>query len=97
MDRPRPERPPASPGVLEELERRAGLIELRAELAVELATVSPRVRDAVQLQIVDELDYQTLAARLGTSELAARARASRGLLSLADLIDRPAYLEAAST
>lgn len=97
MDRLRLERAPASPGMLDELERRAGLAELRVELAAALSTLSPRVREAVELRIVDELDYPTLAARLGTSEPAARARVSRGLSRLADLVDRPAHLEAAST
>ena len=97
MDRLKLERAPASPGVLEELERRAGLGELRAELTAALATLSPLVRDAVELRVVGELDYPSLAARLGTSEPAARARVSRGLSSLADLIDRHSHLEAASS
>jgi RNA polymerase sigma factor (sigma-70 family) len=81
------EREPASPELLAEVSRRAGLGELRAELADALAQLSPGMRAAVQLRIVDELPYPDLAHRLGITEQAARARVSRGLSKLADLLD----------
>ncbi|MTD44462.1 sigma-70 family RNA polymerase sigma factor [Conexibacter sp. W3-3-2] len=88
------ERPPASPAVLEELTRRAGLAALREDLGAALATLSPAVRDAVTLRVVEELPYPAVAARLGIAEPAARARVSRGLSALADLLDPPTTKEA---
>src|SRR4051812_22716366 len=81
------EREPASPELLAEVSRRAGLGELRAELADALAQLSPGMRAAVQLRIVDELPYPDLARNLGITEQAARARVSRGLSKLAELLD----------
>jgi RNA polymerase sigma factor (sigma-70 family) len=81
------EREPASPEVLAEIERRAGLGELRADLAAALSELSPPVREAVRLRVVDELPYPDLAQRLGISEPAARARVSRGLQSLAGALE----------
>lgn len=89
LDRLKLERPPADPGLLAEIERRAGLVELRAELAAALAELSPAVRSAVQMRVVEELPYPDVAQRLGITERAARARVSRGLCTLAGLLDRP--------
>lgn len=88
------ERPAASVEVLEELSRRAALETLRDELTAALAELSPSLREAVRLRVVNELDYPTVAERLGTSESAARARVSRGLSALADALDRSTTLEA---
>jgi len=44
-------------------------------------------REALQLRVVDELDYPTVADRLGVSEVAARARVSRALRALAGALD----------
>ncbi len=81
------EREPASPELLAEIAERAGLGELREELADALAQLSPGMRAAVQLRIVDELPYPELARNLGITEQAARARVSRGLSKLAELLD----------
>jgi RNA polymerase sigma-70 factor (ECF subfamily) len=91
------ERPAADPVLLEEIERRAGLQELRRELTVALATLSDPVRRAVQLRVVDELPYTELADRLQISEVAARARVSRGLSTLADALDATNVTEATAT
>ncbi|MDA0183915.1 RNA polymerase sigma factor [Solirubrobacter phytolaccae] len=77
------EPPPPTPEALAEITRRAALVELRDELAVAMATLSPGTRDAVRLRVVDELSYGELAQRLGISEGAARVRVSRGLSALA--------------
>jgi RNA polymerase sigma-70 factor (ECF subfamily) len=82
------ERPPATAEVLAEIERKAELHETRRELGDALAKLSPAVRDAVKLRVVDELDYRAVADRLGISEATARVRVSRGLSSLAALLDR---------
>jgi RNA polymerase sigma-70 factor (ECF subfamily) len=80
------ERPPATPELLEEIESRAGLEDVRRELGEALAQLSDNVRDAVQLRIVDELPYADVARSLQISEQAARARVSRGLAALADFL-----------
>lgn len=87
LDRLRLERAPVPPAVLDELQRRAGLAELRAELAGALEQLSPGVRDAVRLRVVEELTYPELALRLDATEQAVRARVSRGLSALADTLD----------
>ena len=97
IDRLKLERLPADPGLLAEIERRAGLLALRAELAGALAQLSPGVRDAVQMRVVDELSYCDVAQRLGITEQAARARVSRGLSTLAALLDQPTIHGAATT
>jgi RNA polymerase sigma-70 factor (ECF subfamily) len=86
---------PPSPEVIAEVARRAHLLELRTELAVAMATLSPATRVAVRLRVVDELPYRDLAQRLGISETAARVRVSRGLSALAGLLD--AHTGAVST
>ncbi|MDO9354932.1 MAG: RNA polymerase sigma factor [Solirubrobacteraceae bacterium] len=90
------ERPPAPPLVVEQLERKAGLVALRDELRTALADLTPATRDAVQLRVVEELGYREVAERLGISEPTARVRVSRGLASLAELLDRAAAQEAVS-
>lgn len=87
VERLKLEREPASPELLAEIAERAGLSELRAELADALAQLSPGVRDAVRLRVVHELPYPDLARDLGISEQAARTRVSRGLARLAELLD----------
>ncbi len=87
------ERPPATPEVLAEVEREAGLQELRRDLAGALSSLTPALREAVQLRVVDELGYPEVAARLEISEVSARARVSRGLAALADRLDGTALQE----
>lgn len=81
------ERPPASPEVLADLERRAGLADMRAALVAALAELSPGVREAVEQRVVAERSYAEIAKSLGTTEQAVRARVSRGLSALADALD----------
>jgi RNA polymerase sigma-70 factor, ECF subfamily len=69
------------------LEELAELGSLRAALAVALEDLSPEQRDAVRLRVVEELDYPTIARRLGISEDAVRARVSRGLRTLATAME----------
>lgn len=86
------ERPPVSEEVLRAVEERAGLGDVRRQLAEALATLTDETRAAVALRVVDELPYPEIATRLGIAETAARARVSRGLSRLADLLD-PMLLE----
>jgi RNA polymerase sigma factor (sigma-70 family) len=55
---------------------------LRAELESGLAELARKLRAAVVLRVVEQLDYDELAARLGCSSQAARLRVSRGLRAL---------------
>ena len=91
------ERPPVDEALAAEIERRAGMDAMRRELAAALATLSEPVRRAVELRVVDELAYVDLAARLEISEQAARARVSRGLTALADVLDAHAIKEATTS
>jgi RNA polymerase sigma-70 factor (ECF subfamily) len=97
LDRLKLERAPADPGVLAEIERRAGLGVLRSELGTALAQLSPIVREAVELRIVHELPYADIAQRLGATEHTIRVRVSRGLATLGDLLDPLTIREARTT
>jgi RNA polymerase sigma-70 factor (ECF subfamily) len=90
LNRLRFERPPASADVLADIATQSGLDDIRRELAVALARLSPAVREAVQMRVVDELEYPVLASQLGISEGTARVRVSRGLATLAELLDQTA-------
>jgi RNA polymerase sigma factor (sigma-70 family) len=69
------------------IEERAGLDELRAALSGELDRLSDEQRRALELRIVQERPYAEVARDLGISELAARARVSRGLRALGRALD----------
>ena len=71
----------------------AGLADLRALVADELARLPEPTRAAVQLRVVEERAYAEVAELLGTSEVAARARVSRGLLALAAALDQAGLAE----
>ena len=88
------ERPDLDDALIAEIERHADLDVLRRDVAVALATLSASVREAVELRVVQELDYPSVAELLGISEQAARTRVSRGLLTLAEAIDLSAVKEA---
>jgi RNA polymerase sigma factor (sigma-70 family) len=66
-----------------EIERLAEVDGLRAALGAELHRLSEAQRSALQLRVVEELPYDEVARRLGTTEPTARARVSRGLRALA--------------
>lgn len=68
-------------------ERIEDLVDLQASLGrldSALGRLSPKVADAVRLRIGQDLSYADVAAELGITEVAARARVSRGLSQLAD-------------
>ncbi|WP_270038842.1 RNA polymerase sigma factor [Solirubrobacter ginsenosidimutans] len=77
------------------LERTETTAELRDERAGDepgpavqaLATLVVDQRDALHLRVVEQLDYEVVARRLGISEPTARARVSRGLRKLALSLD----------
>lgn len=69
------------------IERAAEIDGIRATLGAELHKLAESQRSALQLRIVDELPYDEVARRLGTSETTARARVSRGLRALAAALE----------
>jgi RNA polymerase sigma factor (sigma-70 family) len=86
--------PELEPPEIEEIERRAGLPVLRAELAAALGAISADQREALRLRIVEERSYEEVARLLGVNEATARARVSRGLRALQGALDGQAMLEA---
>lgn len=81
-----PEREASSDDV-ERIERLADLPALRATVAEALRTVPEGERRAVSLRVIDERTYAEVAAHLGCSEQAARARVSRGLRRLGRVLE----------
>ena len=61
--------------------------ELRGAVAAALAELHDDQREALRLRVVCELEYATVAQRLGVSEATARARVSRGLRRLAGALE----------
>jgi RNA polymerase sigma-70 factor (ECF subfamily) len=61
----------------------------RAALAAALEQISPAERAAVELRVIDELDYEQIGRELDCSEGAARTRVHRGLARLNDLMETP--------
>ena len=88
LGRLRLERPPVTLEVLAQIDEAAALGDLRRELGAALAELSPAVREAVALRVICELDYGVVAERLDITEGTARVRVSRGLASLARILDR---------
>jgi DNA-directed RNA polymerase specialized sigma24 family protein len=60
----------------------------RLALKRQLAALPPGVRDALQLRVVDDLDYDEIAGRLAIQPNAARLRVSRGLRRLAHTVPK---------
>jgi RNA polymerase sigma factor (sigma-70 family) len=74
----------------ESRQRIEDLVDLRAEigqLQKALEALSPKVAEAVRLRVGHELSYAEVADELGISEMAARARVSRGLTQLAEKLE----------
>jgi RNA polymerase sigma-70 factor (ECF subfamily) len=87
------ERPAPARDEIEELERLAGIDRLRALVAEGLAQLNADQRDALRLRIVDELPYPDVARLLSVSEPTARARVSRGLRALREVLDPAVQLD----
>jgi RNA polymerase sigma factor (sigma-70 family) len=66
----------------------AGLADLRKTVADAFSKLPPEQREALRLSVIDEHAYRDVAATLGVSEETARARVSRALRRIADVIDR---------
>ena len=66
----------------ERVEQLADLATIRPALQAAMDTLSPRLRDAVRLRVVDGLPFEQVAASLGCSENAARVRVTRAMQHL---------------
>jgi RNA polymerase sigma-70 factor (ECF subfamily) len=75
----------------------AGLSDVRALVAAEFGRLQPDQQEAVRLRIVDELSYPEVAERLRISEPTARARVSRGLRRLAEVLEEMPSMREAMT
>jgi len=78
--------PVAASAELERIEELAGLGTLRAALRDQLVALDAGQRQALWLRVVNEQPYAPVAEQLGISEQAARARVSRALRALGDLL-----------
>jgi DNA-directed RNA polymerase specialized sigma24 family protein len=90
------ERPPAGEGELERLVELAGLEAARARVADGLARLPDDQQRAVELRVVREASYEEIARIMGITQQAARARVSRGLRTLAAMLDGPVALREVS-
>lgn len=81
--------PEPEPGELAEIDRLAGLPELRRRAAVRPPALSERGREIVRLRVVEELPAQDVAERLDVTEDMVRARVSRGLRDAAQAAGAP--------
>ncbi len=79
--------PELEPDQIEEIERRAGLPALRAELAAQLARLNEDQREALRLRVVEQHSYEHVAQELGITEATARARVSRALRALSAALE----------
>jgi RNA polymerase sigma-70 factor (ECF subfamily) len=81
--------PSLSDAEYEHIEELIDVTRLRPALSSALAQLTADQREAVQLRVLEELDYKQIAERLGVSGEVARARVSRGLRELAVSLYEP--------
>jgi RNA polymerase sigma-70 factor (ECF subfamily) len=70
----------------DEVDERAEAATLRPALHAGMATLPNAQRRALELRVLDELPYDQVASRLGTTEVAARLRVMRALATLSRLL-----------
>ena len=85
--------PRLDPGEAEEIERRAGLPQLRSAVAAALTDLGADQREALRLRVVEERSYAQIADLLGVNETTVRARVSRGLRALQGALEARAIPE----
>jgi RNA polymerase sigma-70 factor (ECF subfamily) len=74
---------PLDPEDYERIEDLVDLAPIREALRDAMATLPDEQREALQLRVIEEQPYATVAERLGCAEATARQRVSRGLRRLA--------------
>ena len=79
--------PPLDDTSLERVEELVDAAQWRATLGQALTQLTTAERNAVQLRVIQQLDYASVAAQLRCSEQAARARVHRGLTRLATTLE----------
>lgn len=72
---------------MERIDQLAGTARLREAVSIALNGLPEKYREAVQLRVVKELPYEAIASSLCVSEEVARARVSRGLRQLRELVN----------
>ena len=72
---------------LERIEELAGIADLRQRVSQRLQQLDSSDQDILRLRVVEERDYDEIAAELGIKEDAVRARVSRALKRLRTLIE----------
>ncbi len=75
------------PDEIARVEEQAGIAHMRPRLVGALASLHSEQRQAVELRVVHELEYASIAEAMHSSEELARARVSRGLRALARVLD----------
>lgn len=73
----------------ESVDARADAARLEPDLRAAVEELPASQREALELRVVDDLSYEDVAARLGTTEVAARLRVMRALGSLSRLLKAP--------
>jgi RNA polymerase sigma-70 factor (ECF subfamily) len=81
------------PDEIARVEEQAGIAHLRPRLVGALASLHSEQRQAVELRVVHELEYASIASAMNSSEELARTRVSRGLRTLARVLDDGAWSE----
>lgn len=69
-------------------EKHVAGLELRAQIQMALAKVSPELREAVILRDLEDMDYKDIAEVLGVPQGTVKSRISRGRAELAKLLKR---------
>lgn len=93
MERLQLERPALDDEAIERFEELADLDSLRGAVGRALTRLPESQQIAVRMRVVDELEYDEIAARLNVSYDNARTRVSRGLKALADALGPDDYLQ----
>ena len=71
----------------ERVEQLADLATVRPALIEAMGRLSPRLREAVRLRVVEGLPFERVAERLGCSIVAARVRVTRGMQQLLEQME----------
>ena len=87
MERLQFERVELQPDEVQKLEEIDDAREQRERIAGAIDRLKAEYREAIQLRVLDQLEYDEVARRLGVSEEVVRARVSRGIKRLRKLLD----------
>ncbi|MEJ7788143.1 MAG: sigma-70 family RNA polymerase sigma factor [Solirubrobacteraceae bacterium] len=88
---------PMSDAEFEHVEELADLERMSPAITAALHALPLDQQNAIRLRIIDGLDYEDVATRLGISTQLARSRVSRGLRALAQLLSQHDAISAGRT